>query len=315
MKKFFRRLFKITLFSLPVLALAGWFAVERVLPYTPIKPFRNTAETSAWRLPRGVHPEDYGLQAERLAIRTRDSLTLQALFIPARHPTPPPREGGRGEATVILLHGISGCKEHFLPTAENMTARGLNVVLLDLRAHGESEGEYCTFGFFEKHDVSALVDTLLARDSTQRIGILGNSLGGAIALQALAADKRLQFGIIESTFHDLEAVVAEYGEDMLGIKSVWLTRHILEKSAVIAGFDPFSVKPGEAARQITQPVLVAHGDADEKIPFAFGRINFERLASPQKQWYTIVGGHHRQVAKAGGEAYFEAMMRFIEQDW
>lgn len=305
MKKFLRRLFKITLISLPFVALAGWFAVERVLPYSPIKPFRNTAETSAWRLPLGVHPEDYGLQAERFAVRTRDSLTLQAFFIPGR-------ESGRRPTTIILLHGISGCKEHFLPTAQKMTARGLNVVLLDLRAHGESGGDYCTFGFYEKSDVSALVDTLLARDSTQRIGILGNSLGGAIALQALAADKRLQFGVIESTFHDLQAVVTEYGEDLFGIKSPWLARHILEKSAVIAHFDPFSIKPGEAARQIAQPVFMSHGDADEKIPFAFGRVNFEHLASVHKQWYTIAGGHHRQVAKAGGEAYFEAIMRFID---
>lgn len=306
MKKFARRLLLIAACLLLLFSLGGWMALEHVLPYSPIKPFRIGAEQSRWRLPQGIHPADYGLKAEALAVRTADSLTLQSLYIPADAP--------EARTTIILLHGISGCKEHFLPLARKFADRGINTVLLDLRAHGESGGEFCTFGYYEKHDVSALLDTLLARHPGQRIGILGNSLGGAIALQALAADKRLQFGVIESTFHDLEAVVAEYGEDMLGIKSPWLARHVLERSALIAHFDPFSVKPGEAARQITQPVFVAHGAADDKIPPDFGKTNFDHLASAKKEWYSVPGAGHRNIGNKGGDAYFEAMVTFIGQD-
>lgn len=308
MKKLIRRLFKITLWSLPFLALTGWFVVENVLPYTPIKPYRTNKERRGWMLPLGSEPSNYGLNARPLNIQTPDSLSLKGLFIPAITALPDHQK----PITLILVHGIGGCKEHLLPFAQKLAQRGISNVLLDLRAHGESGGEYCTFGFYEKYDLSALVDTLLALNPEQTIGIFGNSLGGAIALQTLAEDKRLHFGIIESTFHDLEAVTAEYGEDLFGVKSFWLAHHVLEKSAVIAHFDPFSVKPGEAARHITQPVFMAHGDQDDRIPIGFGKINFDHLASSQKTWYTVSGAGHLNIGRKGGEAYFEAMMGFLE---
>jgi pimeloyl-ACP methyl ester carboxylesterase len=194
-----------------------------------------------------------------------------------------------------------------------LAQRGINTVLFDLRAHGASEGAYCTFGAHETRDVSVVLDTLLARDSTQRIGIMGHSLGGAIALQALAADPRLRFGVVESTFHSLEKVVEEYGDHWLGIRSPWLAHEVLERSGEIACFDPFQVMPAEAAAAVTQPVFMAHGDRDERIPLAFGQENFRNLASPAKQWYTIQGAGHNLLWQAGGPAYVNAVVGFIRR--
>lgn len=310
MRKLFRRLLRITCWSLPLLFLGTWFVVDHVLPYTPVKPYRHTGDSLEWLAKQGVRPEDFALHSRLLHIRTRDSLDLQALVVPIE------KAPGQDSilSTLIVLHGITGCKEMFLPFAKELSAHGIQAVLPDLRAHGKSGGEYCTYGFYEKHDISALIDTLLSQNPRQRIGIYGNSLGGAVALQALAEDKRLKFGVIESTFHDLEAVSCEYGEDLTGIKSRWLAHHVLEKSAIIAHFDPFSVQPGESARLVTQPVFMAHGDCDDKIPFAFGRINFDHLASSDKNWYTVHGGGHLNIRAVGGVAYDSALWAFLARN-
>jgi uncharacterized protein len=305
MKRFLIRTAKVLSFLLLLGVLGGWYAVENVLPYSPIKPFRTRGATLGWELPLGTDPAGYGLKADQFSIRTSDGLRLRCIYIPTGFDT--------AGTTLILIHGIGGCKEHFLPAAKRLTESGLNVVLFDLRAHGESEGEYCTFGYKEKSDISVLIDTLQRRYPGQRLGILGNSLGGAIALQALAAEPRLQFGIIESTFHDLENVVAEYGKHMFGFKSMWLSHHTLERSAVIADFPAFDIKPFMAARQIHQPVFMAHGDADQNIPLAFGRINYENLASTRKEWHTVHGAGHMGLWAVGGAEYYDSMIRFIKK--
>lgn len=321
MKKLLRRSLRVTAWAMPVLFLLGWWGVENVLPYWPIKPFRQNPEQATWRIPRGAHPANYNLTAENFEVLTPDSIVLKGYFIaaptfaiPVAYATMPGQKKQKNvQKTLIILHGISSCKEFFLPRAEQLSKQGINVVLLDLRAHGQSGGEYCTFGYYEKHDVSAVVDMLLARDSTQKIGIMGHSLGGAIALQALAEDERLQFGIIESTFSSMEAVVEQYGVNYFGIRSPWLAQHTLDKSAAIAGFDPYQVIPSESARHITQPVFMSHGDSDERIPWQMGKDNFDHLASQDKQWYLIPKGRHNGAWQVGGVPYETAFMGFLKR--
>ncbi len=316
-----RRLLRVVAWTLPFVLLLGWWAVEQMLPYWPIKPLRQNPEQATWRIPRGAHPENYGLQAETFEVNAQDSIVLKGFYIPAIQPSvpvaysslPSPDKQKNAAKTLIILHGISSCKEFFLPVAEKLAGEGINVVLLDLRAHGQSGGEYCTFGYYEKHDVSAVVDMLLARDPTQKIGIMGHSLGGAIALQTLAVDKRLQFGIIESTFNSLESVVEQYGVNYFGLRSPWLARHTLDKSAAIAHFNPYEVVPSESARQVTQPVFMSHGDRDERIPWQLGQQNYEHLASSDKQWYLIPNAGHNGLWQAGGAAYEAALMGFLKR--
>jgi hypothetical protein len=307
MRRFTKRLLYTALFLGLAAVGGGWFAVHTILPYSPIKPYRQTPENASWKIPLGPDPASYGLTVDSLTILTRDSVTLQGWFVAAD-------PDSAVNTTVIVLHGISSCKEFFLPTAEKLARRGINTVLFDLRAHGDSGGDYCTFGANEKYDVSIIVDTLLARDSTQRIGVMGHSLGGAIALQALEHDPRLQFGVVESTFHSLEKVVEQYGENWFGIRSPWMAHEVLERSGEIAHFDPFAVMPCVSAKNIEQPVFMAHGDRDERIPMAFGRTNFDSLASPQKVWYTIPGAGHNGLWQTGGPRYVGAVVGFIKSN-
>jgi pimeloyl-ACP methyl ester carboxylesterase len=305
MHRFAKRLLYTALFLGLAAVGGGWFVLENVLPFTAIKPYRQTPENASWKIPRGPDPADYGLTVDSLVIHTPDSITLQGWFVKANLDS-------AVNTTVIVLHGISSCKEFFLPTAEKLSHRGISTVLFDLRAHGDSGGDYCTFGAEEKYDVSIIVDSLQARDSTMRIGVMGHSLGGAIALQALEHDPRLQFGVIESTFYSLEKVVEQYGENWFGIRSPWMAHEVLERSGEIACFDPFTVMPCESARNVKQPVFMAHGDRDERIPLAFGQINYNNLASEQKQWYTISGAGHNGLWQTGGPRYVEAVVEFIK---
>lgn len=89
--------------TLSFLFVVGFVVVEQVLPYAGIKPMRRQPEDLLWLLPKGVKPENYGLKSREINIITPDSLTLRAILVNSNTDT--------ALATVVLLHGISACKE------------------------------------------------------------------------------------------------------------------------------------------------------------------------------------------------------------
>ena len=123
-----------------------------------------------------------------------------------------------------------------------LSKNGYNSVALDLRAHGESEGQFCTFGVKEIKDVKALMDYLIKNEDIEDIGIWGQSLGGAVALQALGYDNRIKFGIVESTFTDYKTIVNDYFHLNAGFSFAPFSNYLANRAASIAGFDPSDAK-------------------------------------------------------------------------
>ncbi len=292
-KRFLKIMF-LTTFTLGIISVILF--EEMAMPYIPITPWKRTgAET----------PESYGLQYDSLAVEVEKGFILRGYFIHSVLPNP--------LGTMVLLHGIGSCKEANLGFSRILSDNGFNVIIYDQRAHGKSGGQYCTFGFYEKEDVSKFVDIAVAKYLDLPVGIHGASLGGAVALQALEHDKRLKFGIIESTFNTLENVVIEYGRGYFKFRSRWLAQRVLTKSADIARFKPFDIKPIESCRNIEQPILMVHGDMDEKIPMEFNKENFVALKSTDKEFYEVKGAGHNNVGEIGGDAYLKKMMTFLNR--
>ena len=284
------------LFILVLLAAgAGGYFLHSIAPYFLLQPPRVYDAST---------PQSLGLQAEAVELLTQDSIKLRGY-----HCTP---AGDSAHATVIILHGVASCKEHMLGLAGWFNSQNIAAVVLDSRAHGSSGGTYCTYGYYERNDVSQLVDWLQQR-SSKPIGIWGGSMGGAIAMQALGNDKRLAFGMIESTFTDLRQIVFDYQQRLsLGIAVPLAAGYVLDRADSIAGFDPNMVRPLEAANAIEQPMFMAHGTEDKHIKPAYGQQLYNALASKHKVWYPIDGAHHNNMGTVGGAEYKAAMQQFLD---
>lgn len=215
------------------------------------------------------------------------------------------------KSTVILLHGIRSSKNHFLDLSTFLSKNGFNSIAVDLRAHGESEGQFCTFGVKEKKDIKSLIDYLTEKEKLNNIGIWGQSLGGAVALQALGYDKRLKFGIIESTFTDYKTIVNDYFDLHAGFSYTPLSNYLSNRASSIAGFDSDDAKPMKYCEKISQPILMVHGNKDERIDISYGRTNFSKLKSSSKEFMEIKGANHLNVWKVGGDTYFKKIIDFL----
>lgn len=280
-----------------VLLITGlYYLIIHVLPYNIISPYRaqkiHTVNRNAYH-------------SETITVESREGFKLKGYHITPLDNNP--------KATIILVHGIGSNKEYHLALAENLAKTGFASVLFDNRAHGESEGSYCTYGFYEKNDISKIVDYIQSKN-TLPIGIWGNSLGGAIAIQALAKEKRLQFGVIESTFTSLQQIVYDYQtRHAKGISLPWVCDISLKEAGNIAGFPPQEVQPIEAVKKIHQPTIIAHGNADKNIAFDYGKALFNQLASQKKEFITVEGADHYNVSRIGGKDYFNKIINFINQ--
>ena len=84
---------------------------------------------------------------------------------------------------MILVHGIGGCKESFLSLANRLANQGIASVLFDNRAHGQSGGQYSTYGFYEKKDISRIIDILKSKIKFPLVS--GESLWEVLLLSSL----------------------------------------------------------------------------------------------------------------------------------
>ena len=234
-----------------------------------------------------------------------EGTTLSAFFTPSSL--------NHSKGTIILLHGIRATKEHFIPLSKQLSQLGYNTVALDSRAHGNSGGAHCTFGVKEKQDISKLIDLLIDKKTSTPIGVWGQSLGGAIGLQAMGYDQRIGFGIIESTFTHLKPITNDYFNFHTGFNIKPFTNYLLNRAGCIANFNVVDANPMQYCRKITQPIILVHGTKDKRIDIGYAKTNFKALASVKKSFIEIKDAHHLNVWKIGGKHYFEQIQQFLDE--
>jgi alpha-beta hydrolase superfamily lysophospholipase len=136
------------------------------------------------------------LESHRIA--TRDGQELGAWFVAGHDDAP----------GVVVLHGHKGRRWNSLSRAELLAAHGCAVLMISLRAHGDSTGDYDDIGFGARNDVVAAVEFLEARRPGRPVIVEGSSMGAAAAVFAAAElGRRVRGYILESPYQDLEVAV------------------------------------------------------------------------------------------------------------
>ena len=196
-----------------------------------------------------------------------------------------PARGAR-RGTVVYLHGIADNRGSGLSAALRLSARGFDVVAYDSRAHGDSGGEICTYGFYEKRDLERVLDAL----ESGPVIVIGSSLGGAVALQAAAEDPRISAVIAAESFSDLRTVATERAPWFFTARTI---RQALVLAETQGGFRVDAVSPKDAARRISVPVLLIHGALDHETPPDHSQRIFDSLGG-RKRLLLVQGAGHNQ---------------------
>ena len=194
------------------------------------------------------------------------------------------RASGYRRGTLIYLHGAADNRVSSVAAIQRFRPLGFDVVAYDSRAHGDSGGDICTYGFFEKQDLRRVLD---ATDAGP-IVLMGGSLGAAVAIQSAVDNPRVSAVVAAETFSDLRTIATERAPFFFTRGTIAQAFEVAERQG---DFDVDAVSPVVAAARIDVPVLVIHGDADRETPPDHARRVFEALHGP-KRLIMVPGAQH-----------------------
>jgi alpha-beta hydrolase superfamily lysophospholipase len=194
-------------------------------------------------------------------------------------------QGPVQRGTVVYLHGMGDSRRSSVGIAAHLVPRGFDVLAYDSRAHGQSEGSSCTYGVYEKQDLLRVLPTIAHRP----IILFGVSLGAAVALQAAALSKDVAAVVSLSTFSDLRTVAHERAPFFASEGNISRAFQLAEAEAK---FHVDEASPVAAAPQISAPVLLLHGAADDETPPAHSQRVYDALKSPRRLIMVPGAGHN-----------------------
>jgi len=195
---------------------------------------------------------------------------------------------------------------------------GWNVVALDSRGYGQSEGPYASFGGREGGDVRVWL--LGIADHVAKLGpvlpfrpaLWGRSMGAAIAVRAAALDMRIAALVLESPLVDLDALVAVLLRRRRLPFPKRLARLITRRAGKLAGVSLNRPRPIDLAPEINCPTLIVHGTDDILVPIEQATSLADAFPSPPC-WLDVPGAGHTNVIGIGGEELVERIAAFLDE--
>jgi alpha-beta hydrolase superfamily lysophospholipase len=236
-------------------------------------------------------------------LTTRDGERIGAWSIAGRDDAP----------SVLLIHGNGGSRWNCLGRAEMLAAEGYPVLMISLRAHGDSTGDRNDFGMAARHDVIAAVEFLEAARPGRPIVILGTSMGGAAALFASRElGHRVGGYILESPYRDLKTAVWNRTEESLPIGLEWIAYRGLVTVAPLVLPEIERISPLVAIEGIPAdvPVLILAGEDDRAARVNEARALYDRVQSHAELLIFPEAGH-LQMMERDPPRYRNAVFRII----
>ena len=161
-----------------IIAFLPIFLIDNWLPYALLSHYNYPVDS------KPAIFQEFSAKVENINFTTTDSIDISGWWIPSpKNPSENP--------TLIVLHSLGGTRQDFLKFNLPIWEQGFNLAVIDMRSHGKSGGEYFTYGFHERKDVSQLIDFLenYHKDESQNIALMGISAGRAINIFPLLMGK------------------------------------------------------------------------------------------------------------------------------
>ncbi|EGT4136760.1 alpha/beta hydrolase [Clostridium perfringens] len=247
---------------------------------------------------------------EDITLKSFDGLNLTSTLIMNENPT---------NKFIVLVHGVSICYVGSLKYFDIFYKNGFNILIVNQRRHGKSEGKYSTYGFYEKYDVKMWIEHLKSRFGNDIIlGLHGESMGAGTVMETIPLNDSIKFVIEDcgySNFHEL------IGFQITHAYKNRLVRKILRPSLIFANFfmktkAKFSMKkivPIDIVSSTSLPMMFIHGKEDYFVPWYMAVDLYKAKTKGYKELYLVEGAKHAEALEVNKILYEKKIMTFIEK--
>ena len=242
---------------------------------------------------------------EFVTIQSRDGLTLSGRYY----------HTADGAPLAIGFHGYKSCwLTDFCGGADIAFQMGQNVLLVDERAHGKSQGRTISFGIKERQDLLCWIDYALTRfGSDVKILLYGVSMGGATVVMAseLELPENVKGIVADCPYSAPLDVILSVGKQQ-GYPMKLIKPFVILGAKVYGGFDVRETSGAEAVKHTRVPILILHGEDDTFVPPEMSKAIQD--ANPQMVTrHTFPGAYHALSYMVDTPRYRQLVREFMEK--
>lgn len=242
--------------------------------------------------------------SEDVYIESFDGLKLHGLFCE-----------NSGDEYVIICHGYKGRATRSSKSARGFYKMGFNVLAIDERAHGESEGSFTSFGFYEKRDLLSWINSINSSNPNAKIVLYGTSMGASTVLLATACDElpdNIICAIEDSGYANAEEVIYKNSLKFGNFPE----KPIMALTGMVAklrgGFSFKDTDCVEAVKKSKTPTLFLHGGKDTVVSSKSLDLLYN-AASCEKSKLLFRDALHAKLVSFNPELYWTVVGVFISQ--
>lgn len=203
---------------------------------------------------------------EDVILTTKDGLELSAWYTP-------PQNG----AVILIAHGYNDNRPESIYAM--FVENGYGALAWDFRAHGGSDGEISTLGFYERMDVEAALDYVLTQEGVEHIGAWGGSMGAATLILSTAENPEIEALVADSAYPSLDDVLR------LNMPVPFFQPFVIFWAEYYSGAEIEDVNPEVAIGRISpRPVFVIDGWEGGAIEMNAPYRLYEAANEPKEIW-------------------------------
>ena len=223
-------------------------------------------------------------------------------------------QDNKSDKWAIIAHGYTSSHEDMQPIALNFYNQGYNVLTPDMRAHGNSEGQYIGMGWLDRKDMLKWIDYVISLDKNAQIALYGESMGGATVMMTSGEDLPSNVkAIVEDCGYTsvLEMFKKELNE-RFGLKPFPILNAAEMVTQLRAKYNFTEASALEQVKKSKTPMLFTHGGNDTYVPTKMVYELYE-VANVEKDMLIIDGAAHGAAPDVDPETYYEKVFSFLDK--